>query len=172
MSRPFAGRSVAAELPIRMLALDIDGTLVGDDLALRERTRATIVNPIRLTVSLRNDICYSCHMQPTVTLAGIRRFGRSIQSFRPGQALTDYLSPVDIDDEEISRSERFEINHHPYRLEQSACFKKSAGALSCLTCHDPHRKVPVEARPAQDGAVHALVGKAELAHSKGRGDLA
>lgn len=40
--RPFDGRSVAPELPIGMIALDIDGTLVDDDLALGERTLAAI----------------------------------------------------------------------------------------------------------------------------------
>ena len=42
MARPFVPRSVAPELPIRMITLDIDGTLVDDDLALGERTRSAI----------------------------------------------------------------------------------------------------------------------------------
>ncbi len=42
MALPFVARSVAPVLPIRMIALDIDGTLVDDDLALGEQTRAAI----------------------------------------------------------------------------------------------------------------------------------
>lgn len=42
MARPFVPRSVGPVWPIRMIALDIDGTLVDDDLALGERTRAAI----------------------------------------------------------------------------------------------------------------------------------
>ena len=38
---------------------------------------------------------------------------------------------------------------HPYRLWQSTCYIESDGAMSCLSCHDPHRKV----RPA-DRAAH------------------
>ena len=116
-----------------------------------EELRATIVNPGRLPDDLRNDVCYECHFQPTVALHGVRRFGRGDYSFRPGEPLSDYLLKVDIQEEGRSRSERFEINHHPYRLEQSLCFQETKGredALSCLTCHDPHRKVPVEERAA------------------------
>ena len=42
MGRPFVPRSVAPVLPIRLVALDIDGTLVDDDVVLRDRTVRTI----------------------------------------------------------------------------------------------------------------------------------
>ncbi len=109
---------------------------------------ASIVNPADLDPARQRDVCYQCHMQPSVALMGIRRFGRNIYSYRPGQKLSDYLAHIDVVEDGHTRDERFEINHHPYRLEQSTCFQQSEGALSCLTCHDPHRKVPPEARVA------------------------
>ncbi len=109
---------------------------------------ASIVNPAALTPERQRDVCHQCHMQPSVALMGIRRFGRDIYSYRPGEALSDYLALIDVEEAGHDRSDRFEINHHPYRLEQSACFQQSEGALSCLTCHDPHRKVPTEERVA------------------------
>ena len=117
--------------------------------------RAAIVNPARLEARLRNDVCYECHMQPSVALPGMRRFGRDIDSFRPGEPLPGYMLHYDISDAEIARPDRFEINHHPYRLEQSRCFRESEGRLSCLSCHDPHRKVPEEERAAHYRAVCA-----------------
>jgi Cof subfamily protein (haloacid dehalogenase superfamily) len=53
-ARPFVARSVAPVLPIRMIALDIDGTLVDDDVVLRDRTVATIRRAVHrgLRVSL------------------------------------------------------------------------------------------------------------------------
>jgi predicted CXXCH cytochrome family protein len=115
--------------------------------------RAAIVNPGRLDARLRNDVCYECHLQPTVAIPGIRRFGRDVYSYRPGQPLPDYLLHLDIVDAELARGDRFEINHHPYRLEQSRCFRESNGRLSCLSCHDPHRKVPEGERAAHYRAV-------------------
>ncbi len=113
-----------------------------------EQIRTTIVNPGRLSPKLREDVCYQCHMQPAVVLFGVRRFGRHDYSFRPGESLDDYLMQVDVIEEGKEPSERFEINHHPYRLEQSRCYQESQGRLNCLTCHDPHRKVPQAERVA------------------------
>ena len=122
------------------LAFEVDQSL--------ETVNASIVNPGRLAPDLRNDVCYGCHMQPSVALPGVRRFDRGDYSFRPGEDLGDYLVELDVEEEGRAKEDRFEINHHPYRLEQSVCFQESSGALSCLSCHDPHRKVPVQERAA------------------------
>jgi hypothetical protein len=33
------------------------------------------------------------------------------------------------------------VRHQPIYLNAAVCFRKSAGALSCLTCHDPHTRL-------------------------------
>jgi len=109
---------------------------------------ASIVDPAELAPERQREVCYQCHMQPSVALMGVRRFGRRSYSYRPGEPLSEYLVQIDVEEEGVARDERFEINHHAYRLEQSPCFEESAGALSCLTCHDPHRKVPPAERAA------------------------
>jgi len=87
-------------------------------------------------------------MIPSVALIGVRKFDRPTYSFRPGQDLSDYMLHVDVEESHQKSSERFEINHHPYRLRQSACYTRSKDKVSCLSCHNPHRKVAVANRPA------------------------
>ncbi len=122
------------------VALAINGGLEQDGAA------TAIVNPRKLETRLRRDVCHQCHLQPSVALAGVRRFGRGDYSYRPGEPLDDYLVSFDSREEGRPRAERFEINHHPYRLEQSPCFLQSQGRLECLDCHDPHARPPLEAR--------------------------
>lgn len=125
------------------------------------QVRGAIVNPAKLSPQLRDDVCYQCHLQPTVLHNSlVRRFGRNDFSYRPGQPLEEYLAVLDFDDGN-DKSERFEINHHPYRLRQSRCYTESDGRLNCLTCHDPHRK------PAPDQRVAHYRAKCLTCHQAG-----
>lgn len=113
-----------------------------------DEVRSAIVNPSRLPADRRDAVCNQCHLLPAVSLIGVRRFDRPDYSFRPGELLSDYMLHVDIEDGRWPREERFEINHHAYRLRQSACFIESGTDLACITCHDPHRKVSEAERAA------------------------
>ena len=102
----------------------------------------SIVNPAKLGVEERDSVCLQCHLLPAVGLPGVRKYEKPEYSFRAGEALKDFLVHVEVDDANVSRDERFEINHHGYRLRRSECFTKSAGKLTCINCHNPHQKVP------------------------------
>jgi predicted CXXCH cytochrome family protein len=107
--------------------------------------RAAIINPGRLPANRQDEVCLTCHFQPSVILPGLRRFGRNDFSYQAGEALDGYLVQMDVEEEGQRLDERFEINHHAYRLRQSRCFLESGEGVGCLSCHDPHRVVPAEA---------------------------
>ncbi|MBI1787549.1 MAG: cytochrome c3 family protein [Acidobacteria bacterium] len=73
------------------------------------RSRKPIRNPKRLSASGLNQLCGSCHRKPAAAGGD-----------------TDWTNP-------------WNTRHQPLYLAESACFAKSGGALSCLTCHPPHQ---------------------------------
>ena len=71
--------------------------------------RGSISNPRRLSPEALNRFCGTCHRTPGA----------------PGT--------------EIDWNFAWNVRHQPVYLSQSACFRKSAGKLSCLSCHAPHQ---------------------------------
>lgn len=75
---------------------------------VKKASRTTIGNPATLSASELNEFCGRCHRPPAAK--GIA----------------------------IDWNHSWNVRHQPVYLNESACFRKSAGALSCLTCHNPH----------------------------------
>ncbi len=103
-----------------------------------EKIRQAIVNPARLSRDRQLEVCMQCHLETSSSLMPneIRRYNRSIESYRPGEPLGDYKIFFDRASTP-QRNDRFEIAHAAYRLRMSACFRSSQ--MTCLTCHDPHQ---------------------------------
>jgi Zn finger protein HypA/HybF involved in hydrogenase expression len=83
--------------------------------------RAPMRNPGKLSAAAMNEECGACHRKPAAAGSD-----------------TDFANP-------------WNARHQPLYLAESACFRKSGGKLSCLTCHDAHSG---EARPVC-GSCHA-----------------
>jgi tetratricopeptide (TPR) repeat protein len=76
---------------------------------------AAIQNPKRLAAVQINMLCGACHRQAS-----------------------------DLDDE-TDWSNAWNVRHEPAYLHRAACFRNSNGALSCITCHDPHQPLSTAA---------------------------
>ncbi len=102
-----------------------------------DEIRHAIVNPARLDRERQLDVCMQCHLETSSSHMPneIRRYDRSVFSFRPGQPLGEYK--LYFDPLSNQSDDRFEIAHQAYRMRMSACFKNSQ--MTCLTCHDPHQ---------------------------------
>ncbi len=74
-----------------------------------------IQNPKRLTAAQINTLCGACHRQAS-----------------------------DLDDDR-DWSNSWNVRHEPSYLHRAACFRNRNGALSCLTCHDPHKPLKTTA---------------------------
>ena len=104
-----------------------------------EDLRKAIVNPARLSPERKMEVCMQCHLETTsVPLPNlIRRYDRAPYSYRPGEPLSAFEFFYDHAPGR-GKDDKFEIVNSVYRLRKSQCFLQSKGALSCLTCHDPH----------------------------------
>jgi predicted CXXCH cytochrome family protein len=91
----------------------------------------SIVNPARLPLERRLDVCEQCHVHTAVT---VLREGKDAFSYVPSQPLRDYAAFFKV-------SGGIDIVSHADRLRQSACFlatRTTSRPLECATCHDPH----------------------------------
>ena len=99
-----------------------------------------IVHPGRLPPDRQIDLCQRCHLQGL----SILRNGHDFMDFRPGMRLADVWNvyyprqwlenPLPI------------MASHPLRMKMSKCYQASRSsnsmpALTCLSCHNPHRSV-------------------------------
>ena len=122
--------------------------VASDESSSLGQVRSTIINPGNMDAQRQNDTCMQCHLQPSSKLTSFaRRFGRGDYSYVPGQPLDEYLVHFDFETDS-SDADVFEIDSSAYRLMQSTCYTSSNGAMTCLTCHDPHRRIPEHEKSA------------------------
>ncbi|MGK0358698.1 MAG: tetratricopeptide (TPR) repeat protein [Bradymonadia bacterium] len=105
----------------------------------------SIFNPKRQSPAIQLRVCQQCHLQGE---ARVLMQGRRWDTYDPSTPLADFLSIFEYAE---TGGDTFSIASHGQRMAMSACFKESAGTLSCTTCHDPHS--PESARASKAACV-------------------
>ena len=100
--------------------------------------RQAIVNPKRLSPDRQMEVCLQCHLETTSQPLphSIVKYNRAPFSYKPGEPMANFQ--LYFDRASGAHDDDFEIAHSAYRLRQSQCFLRSAGKLTCTTCHNPH----------------------------------
>jgi hypothetical protein len=101
----------------------------------------TIVNPRHLIPALRESVCEQCHLQGADR---VLRAGRDEGDFRPGLPLDEFVAVF----VEPTVSGGSRAVGQVEQMHASRCYAESAGALGCISCHDPHRRPPPDERVA------------------------
>jgi Flp pilus assembly protein TadD len=105
----------------------------------------TIVNPKRLAPDLRMQVCFPCHLGDANFTERVSLYQASLEDWHPGLPITAAVVPF-----RYSQPTRYEfsLSAQVDRLLLSRCFRESGGKLECLTCHNPHKTVFRNDRPA------------------------
>lgn len=101
-----------------------------------QKGRGPILNPDKLAANKRDSICLQCHLEAEVL---VNRRGHTLYDFKPGQEVSDDVVYF-VHRDSVGAGGRATSQWEA--LLQSACKRKSGDALTCTTCHDPHRSIP------------------------------
>jgi Cytochrome c554 and c-prime len=93
--------------------------------------KARVVNPSKLSATLRDSVCISCHLEGDIS---VERAGHSALDFKAGDPISDYLAYFVYSGQGATKRGVSEVE----QLSLSMCKRTSGDAMSCMSCHDPH----------------------------------
>jgi Flp pilus assembly protein TadD len=105
----------------------------------------TIVNPRRLPTDLRIQVCFPCHLGDPNLTERVSLYEAALEDWRPGRPITTAVIPFRFSEKTLHN---FGLSGQVDRLVLSRCFIESGGRLECLTCHNPHKTIFRDDRPA------------------------
>ena len=101
--------------------------------------KGSILNPAKMDADARDSVCISCHLEGDVS---VDRAGSSMFDFKPGESISKYRSYFVYQKQDAAARGVSEVE----QFNESTCKRKSGGAMSCTSCHDPHVSPTAEQR--------------------------
>ncbi len=121
---------------------------------VRHPSAHNIVNPAKLSGAVRDSICEQCHLEGETRIVNL---GKTLQDFRPGEALeqtlvTYILKRAGQGSPAVTQAEE---------LAESKCARSSGEKLWCGTCHDPHGQISDRPRQIREicRSCHLILSK-------------
>ena len=102
---------------------------------------ASMLSIAKLDPDRQVAICLLCHLEGD---ASVRRPGRSLVNYKPGDEIADYMSYFVLAGARAANRGVSEVEG----LNLSKCRQMSGPKMSCLTCHDPHYSPPAQEKGA------------------------
>jgi Flp pilus assembly protein TadD len=115
-------------------SLHVQGNLAGNIHDTSKSKDPRIVNPRRMTIDQQNNLCQRCHLQGVAVLND----DKSFFDFEPSTKLSDKWNVFM--PEYKNKKNHMIMASHVERMKMSKCYQVS-GAMSCITCHNPHISV-------------------------------
>ena len=104
--------------------------------------KQAILNPAKMEPQRRDAVCQQCHLEGDVS---VLHAGTHPSDVRPGDRLFDKVSYfVHAQQEDLNVRAVSQVE----ALAQSVCKLKSGDAMTCTSCHDPHRTVAASEKVA------------------------
>jgi len=94
-----------------------------------------IVNPAKLEPSLRDSVCFQCHLQG---VGRHPRYSKSEYQFEPGENIAATWA-IFIRGSKVDNMNSTEAVGQSEQMLVSKCYNASDGKMGCISCHDPHQ---------------------------------